>query len=323
MDLFVRPGLWYDELQNRMIKNTTKGEAVMLRVAAMPFHAEHGNKRVERSALKGGRYMRGQLCGMTAWLSLFVGSAAAHFNMLLPQTASAKKGETLTITYQWGHPFEHQLFDAPQPQSLIVLSPDGKRIELTDKLVKTTGKTGVKEATVYQLHFTPQQRGDYVFMLQTPPIWMEEDGEFLQDTVKMVLHVQAQKGWDAAAGAFELVPLTRPYGLRPGMVFQVEALNARSAGKGNSYGLVEIERYNAAPPKELPPDEEITRTVRVDANGVATTTLSEAGWWCLTLARSQGTRRREGKSYPLRQRATFWVFVDEPASGRRQPADNE
>ena len=257
--------------------------------------------------------MRGPVLGMMAWLFFFAGSAAAHFNMLLPQSASAKKGETLILTYQWGHPYEHQLFDAPQPQSLIALSPDGKRIELTDKLVKTTSKAGAKEATAYQLRFTPQQRGDHVFVLRTPPIWMEEDGEFLQDIVKVVLHVQAQKGWDAAAGDFELVPLTRPYGLHPGTVFQVETMPARSASKGGPGGLVEIERYNTEPPKKLPPDEQITRTVRLDANGVATTTLSEAGWWCLTVARPQGTRMRDGKSHPLRQRATFWVFVDEPA----------
>lgn len=267
--------------------------------------------------------MRGPVFGMMTWLGLFVGSAAAHFNMLLPQTASAKKGETLTLTYQWGHPFEHQLFDAPQPQSLIALGPDGQRIELTDKLVKITRKAGAKEATAYQFRFTPQQRGDYIFVLRTPPIWMEEDGEFLQDTVKVVLHVQAQKGWDAAISDFELVPLTRPYGLRPGTVFQVETairhpLSAdrkeqeRIADSGKRMA-VEIERYNAEPPKTLPPDEEITHTVRLDANGVATTTLSEAGWWCLTVARPQGTWRRDGKSYPLRQRATFWVFVNEPA----------
>src|SRR5579885_3602279 len=253
------------------------------------------------NATKGEGAMRTALLGMIAGLSLFAGSGAAHFNMLLPQTASAKKGETLTLTYQWGHPFEHQLFDAPQPQSLMVLSPDGQRIELTDKLVKTTFKSGTKEVTAYELRFTPQQRGDYVFVLRTPPIWMEEDGEFLQDTVKLVLHVQAQKGWDAAVGDFELLPLTRPYGLRPGMVFQVEIPPARSANKGIPCGLVEIERYNAEPPKKLPPDEEITRTVRLDANGVATTTLSEAGWWCLTAARPQGTKMRDGKSYPLRQ----------------------
>jgi uncharacterized GH25 family protein len=262
--------------------------------------------------------MRGPVCGMMAWLGLFTGSAAAHFNMLLPQSASAKKGETLTITYQWGHPFEHQLFDAPGPESLIVRLPGGKRIELTDKLSKTTLKAGAKGATGYQLRYTPQERGDHVFLLRTPPIWMEEDGEFLQDTVKMVLHVQAQKGWDAPLGEFELVPLTRPYGLRPGMVFQVETLPARSVSEGGTrfrFGLVEIERYNAEPPKKLPPDEEITRTVRLDANGVATTTLDERGWWCLTVARPQGTRTRDGKSYPVRQRATFWVFVNEPAQG--------
>lgn len=255
--------------------------------------------------------MRAPVCGIVTFLGLLCPRAAAHFNMVLPQSASAKKGETITITYQWGHPFEHQLFDAPQPQSLIVLRPDGKRIDLTDKLEKTTRKIDSRETTVYQLPFTPPLRGDYVFVLRTPPIWMEEDGEFLQDTVKVVLHVQAQKGWDAAAGDFELLPLTRPYGLHAGMVFQVET--AARPEDGGKRLMMEIERYNAEPPKHqhLPPDEHITRTVRLDPNGVATTTLSEPGWWCLTVSRPHGTRMRDGKSYPLRQRATLWVHVDE------------
>jgi cobalt/nickel transport protein len=233
--------------------------------------------------------------------------------MLLPQNASAKKGEAVTILYQWGHPFEHQLFDAPQPQSLVVLAPDGKRAELTDKLEKTTRKVGDKEVTAYRLRFTPEQRGDHVFVLRTPPIFLAEEGEFVQDTVKMVLHVQTQKGWDGAVGDFEFVPLTRPYGLRPNMVFQAEMPRRPATG---TLSLVEIERYNAEPPKTIPPDEHITRTVRLDRNGVATATLTEAGWWCLTVARPNGMRMREGKSYPLRQRSTFWVFVDQatPAS---------
>jgi len=55
---------------------------------------------------------------------------------------------------------------------------------------------------------------------------MEEDGIYLEDTVKVVLHVQAQKGWDGRVdeGAFELLPLTRPYGLEPGLVFQARAM---------------------------------------------------------------------------------------------------
>lgn len=251
-----------------------------------------------------------------AWLCLFAGTAAAHFNMVLPQTASAKKGEALVLTYQWGHPFEHQLFDAPQPLSLIVLAPDGKKSTLTEQLRPAAPKEDAKTATIYQMHFTPERRGDYVFLLRTPPIWMEEDGEFLQDTVRVGLHVQAQKGWDAAAAEdWELVPLTRPYGLRPGMVFQAQLLGTDKEGGGHRGSLIEIEHYNPAPPAKLPPDEHITRTAKTDPNGVVTTTLTEAGWWCLTAARPRGTRMRDGKAYPLRQRCTLWVFVDEVAKG--------
>jgi uncharacterized GH25 family protein len=270
-----------------------------------------------------------------AVLGLLAGPAAGHFNMLLPEAASAKKGEAVTFTYQWGHPFEHQLFDAPHPQSLTVIAPDGKTADLTRRLEKTTRKAGGKDVTAYQLRYTPEQRGDHVFILRTPPIWMEEEGEFWQDTVKVVLHVQAQKGWDAAGrDDFEWVPLTRPYGLQPGMIFQAHIRSARQVKEADpspagdvrlapgpvtplAGALVEVERYNGSPPEKLPPDEQITRTVRTDPNGVVTATLPEAGWWCLTTTRSAGTHPREGKTYPLRQRYTFWVFVDERAGGKQ------
>jgi hypothetical protein len=49
----------------------------------------------------------------------------AHFNMLLPDKASVRKDEPVILTYQWGHPFEHQLFDAPSAEKLTVIAPDG------------------------------------------------------------------------------------------------------------------------------------------------------------------------------------------------------
>ncbi len=257
-------------------------------------------------------------------VAVSAGPAGAHYNMLLPERHSVKKDEAVTLTYQWGHPFEHQLFDAPAPEKLTVLAPDGKATDLTKSLEKTTVPAAEgKKVTAYQLKFTPEQRGDYVFVLQTPPIWMEEEEEFFQDTVKTVLHVQAQKGWDAVAlSEFEPVPLTRPYGLQPGMVFQAqvkallpdpEAIRSRRdlALRPLSGALVEVERYNAAPPKELPPDEHITRAVKTDPNGVATCTLTDPGWWAVTAYRDGGQREREGKKYPVRRRATLWVFVDE------------
>jgi cobalt/nickel transport protein len=252
---------------------------------------------------------------LAGWLS---GSADAHFNMLLPSTASAKKGEPVAFTYQFGHPFEHQLFDAPAPQSLVVIAPDGKQTDLAKSLEKITVPAGDKKVTAYRFTFTPEQRGDYVFVLTTPPIWMEEEQEFLQDTVKVVLHVQAQKGWDALGPVPDLVPLTRPYGLQPGMVFQAQALGLGPSSAKRTQPLagavVEIERYNPAPPKELPPDEHITRTTKTDSNGVVTYTLTDAGWWSLTAQTDGGKREHKGKTYPVRQRATLWVFVDAKAT---------
>jgi cobalt/nickel transport protein len=215
----------------------------------------------------------------------------------------------VVLTYEWGHAFEHHLFDAPEPESVLVVAPDGKSTDLTKALEKNkaAGPQG-KEVTAFRLPFTPEQRGDYTFFLRTPPIWIEEEEEFLQDLVKVVLHVQAQKGWEAALpGTFQLVPLTRPYGLQPGMVFQAQAEGTAPPLKG---APVEIERYHPVPPKEIPADEHVTRTARTDPNGVVTCTLTEPGWWGISVQRNAGTRQRNAKTYPLRQRATLWVFVE-------------
>jgi cobalt/nickel transport protein len=253
-----------------------------------------------------------------AAFALGITPAQAHYNMLLPERHSVRRGESVTLVYQWGHPFEHQLFDAPAPQEVFVLSPDGKRTELTNKLetalaVATEGKQAYR---LYRLRFTPEQRGDYIFLLQSSPIWMEEEQVFFQDSVKVVLHVQAQKGWDAAPEVpWQLVPLTRPYGLQPGIAFQaaVDSRNGQRKAGGTANLLLEVEHYNAAPPRKLPPDELITRTAKTDPNGVVICTLTEPGWWCITAQRDGGKREHEGKAYPVRERATLWVFVDEPS----------
>jgi uncharacterized GH25 family protein len=256
-------------------------------------------------------------------IASFAPPARAHFNMLLPQAASAKKGEAITFTYQWGHPYEHQLFDAPEPMGVTVLTPRGQKISLTKELEKVSLAAGEgKSVGTFRFRFTPTERGDHVFVLQTPRIWMEEDREFLQDRVKVVLHVQAQKGWDNLVRPdFEFLPLTRPYGLQADMVFQAQIAGGvpkPNSGIGSLANvLVEIERYNPVAPRELPPDEQITRTARTDPNGVVTATLTDPGWWCLTAGREVGTQEREGKAYPVRQRSTLWVFVGEKAAQPR------
>jgi uncharacterized GH25 family protein len=238
--------------------------------------------------------------------------ASAHYPMLFPSLPSVQRGQHVQIRYQWGHPFEHQLFNALNPESLIVHTPEGKLLDLTRMLQKSQVDRGEnKVVDAYAMDFVAQERGDYMFRLQLPAIWMEDDQEFLEDTASVVLHVQMQRGWDhefkGTPERPEIRPLTRPYGLQPGMVFQTRVLAGNQALAG---ALVEIEHYNEAPPKSLPPDEQITRVVQADPNGVATGTLTDSGWTCFAAVREHGTRARDGKNYPVRQRAVFWTYVD-------------
>src|SRR5207247_7253837 len=163
------------------------------------------------------------------------------------------------------------------PQRLTVLSASGKTADLTKTLDElAVPGPGGKKVRAFQCRFTPEERGDFVFVLYGSPIWMEEDHEFFLDTVQVVLHVQAQKGWDASFGkGMEMTPLTRPYGLQPGMVFQARVLADGQALAGT---VIEVERYNPSPPANLPPDEHITRTAKTDPAGVVTVSLLEPGW---------------------------------------------
>jgi hypothetical protein len=269
---------------------------------------------------------------LLASLALWPASSIdAHVSMLLPSSPCVKKGEEVTFTYQWGHPFEHQLFDAPRPESLYVRVP-GKPgasfpwgstcVDLGVALQKTerSGAEG-KPVTVWHFRYVPQERGDYVFVLTTVPLLIKEEDQLVQDTVKVVLHVQAERNWDREVGwkggplPMQFMPLTRPYGLERNMVVQARLAEAKMADY-----LVEFERYNATPPKKLPPEEHVTRTARTDPNGIVTGTLTEPGWWALTARRHSSNDARlddspvvelDGKRRALHRRAVLWVHVDE------------
>jgi uncharacterized GH25 family protein len=235
------------------------------------------------------------------------GMVNAHYHMLLPDKPSNKTGEVVTLTYQFGHPFEHQFFDTQAPEQIFVLTPDGTKIDLSKKIEKVVvdGVDG-KKVTAYRAAFTPEKRGDHIVMALSPPVKVEGEKFPLQDLVKVVVHVQTQNGWDRRAGLPkfpEPCPLTRPYGLKGGMAFRAEfAEPGEGGGRPCADLLVEVERYSPIPPKELPPDEFITGSARTDRIGTATVTLTEPGWWAVT-----SNRDKDG----IRQRGTLWVFVDD------------
>src|SRR5882757_4457106 len=66
--------------------------------------------------------------------------AAAHFHMLFPQTPSTSTDKPMTFVFQWGHPYEHELFDAASPEKVIMVGPDRQQTVLTAGLEKMTIK---------------------------------------------------------------------------------------------------------------------------------------------------------------------------------------
>ena len=249
----------------------------------------------------------------TLTLLLLVSTSQAHYHMLLPDKPSAKKGEPVTVTFQFGHPYEHQLTSMKAPGEVRLVAPDGKEIDVKGSVKKVSLKGEKGDVDGYRLTFTPQQRGDYVLVFTSAKTLMKEDNELLIDFVKVIIHVQAQKGWDRNVwGYVEWEPMTRPYGLLPGTVFQARFRTSPKKNPDVSL-LVEVERYNPAPPKELPGDEFITRTMKTDDKGVVTTTLPEAGWWCLTTTYQLDSVEVDGKPVKRRQRSTLWVYVDKSA----------
>ena len=216
--------------------------------------------------------------------SLFacVSPSLAHYNMLLPASWSAKKDEPVTFTYQWGHPFEHQLFDAPAPEMVMVIAPDGKVSDHTKNMEKIALPTGDnKKVSAYQSGSRLICAGDYVIVLRCGrrQSGCRKMASFCRTSVKVELHVQAQYGWDhlhkQVFKDFEWTPLTRPYGLEPGMYFQAQIRRVEANKNGSSFrspsrfvpladAKVEVERYNEVSPRVLPPDEQITRVVKTD-----------------------------------------------------------
>jgi cobalt/nickel transport protein len=268
-----------------------------------------------------------RLWASTLVLIGFATTSFAHYNMLLPDKAWATKGDKITFTYQFGHPFEHELFDAPEPRAVFGILPDGKtqKIEKLNKIA-LRGADG-KKVTAFRFAYEPAMRGDHTVILQTPPIWMEESKDFVQDTVKAVLHVQTQKNWDAdprrdqlLGSKLKMIPQTRPYGLLPGMVFQARVWKESPAGSSSlpQFGphdgtQVEIERYNPAEMKDPPPDELVTFKTKTDPNGIFTFAFPQPGWWCMTAARQEPGRqwKEGGTEGPVRERTTLWIHVDE------------
>jgi cobalt/nickel transport protein len=237
-------------------------------------------------------------------LFLAVPTARAHFGMIIPSDEMVMKGDSREVALQimFWHPFEGMGMDLAKPAEFGVVARGQK-----EDLLATLTPQKLKGRDTWKTGYAIKRPGIYVFYLIPQPYWEPaEDCYIVHYTKTVVAAYGDDEGWDEAMGLkTEIVPLSKPFGLYAGNVFQgVVLLN----GKPVPGAEVEVEYFNVEGTYAAPTDYMVTQTIKADPNGVFTYAAPKAGWWGFA-ALSTDDRQIKGKDVEIG--AVLWVNFHE------------
>jgi cobalt/nickel transport protein len=232
----------------------------------------------------------------------------AHFGVIIPSDDIISKEDKKDITLQikFIHPFEGHYMNMEMPKAFGVMV-DGKK----DDLLQTLKKNVVKGFITWEASYKIKKPGDNVFFVEPAPYWEPAEESFIIHYTKVIVNALGkEEGWDSEVGLkTEIVPLTRPYGLWAGNVFQGIV---KVDGKPVPYAEVEVEYYNEGGKVKAPDEPYITQIVKADANGVFSYAMPKAGWWGFAALNTADFKlKHEGKEYPVEIGAVLWVKTRE------------
>ncbi|MGB5985173.1 MAG: DUF4198 domain-containing protein [Desulfobacterales bacterium] len=236
---------------------------------------------------------------------LAAGTAGAHFGMLIPSQTMLNSATpaALTLRGAFAHPREGIGMPMAQPKEWRVWV-EGQTINLEDQLKKIE----LMGQPAWELTYTPPRPGVYVFHLTPTPYWEpSEDCYIIHYTKTVVAAYGADSGWDQELGLkTEIVPLSRPYGLYAGNLFQgVVKLNGQPAADS----MVEVEYYDDQGGFPAENDYMITQTVKTDAQGRFAYAVPHPGWWGFAALNSADfTQTHEGEEKEVELGAVIWVY---------------
>jgi cobalt/nickel transport protein len=150
----------------------------------------------------------------------------------------------------------------------------GKHLDLLGEL-KTTR---VMDHPAWQIEYALKRPGIYTFYMEPQPYWEPAEDVFIIHYTKTVVTAFGDdEGWDEELGLpTEIVPLSKPFGLYTGNVFQGIV---KIKGAPVPFAEVEVEYYNQNGKAQAPTTYMITQTIKADPNGVFTYAAPRAGWW--------------------------------------------
>jgi cobalt/nickel transport protein len=236
------------------------------------------------------------------------GVCQAHFGVVLPDKSMVMQGDNanLGLTLAFCHPFEQNGMDMAKPRKFGVLAGKAK----TD-LLGTLQETKVLDKQAWKTTYTVKKPGIYAFYFDPTPYWEAAENKYIiHQTKTYVAAFGAEEGWDEEVGLkAEIVPLTRPFGLYAGNVFQGVV---KFKGKTVANADVEVEYWNADKKVTAPNDYFFTQVVKTDKNGVFTFAVPKAGWWGFSaLNLEKKGMEHEGKKVDAEYGAVIWVQFTE------------
>ena len=237
----------------------------------------------------------------------FAGTAGAHFGMAIPSDSMpAADGErSVSLELSFSHPFEMIGMELEKPASFVVVR-DGETTDLLPGLKPAV----VLEKKAWRTDYAIRRPGAHIFVMEPRPYWEPAEDAFIVHYTKTVVAAFGDdEGWDAEIGLkTEIVPLSRPFGLYAGNLFQGIV---KVDGKPAPYAEVEIECYNRDGNRTAPSDLMITQTVKADGNGVFSYVAPWAGWWGFAaLSEADFTLTREGEEKPVEIGGVLWVHFE-------------
>jgi len=237
---------------------------------------------------------------LTCVVLLTWGVAGAHFGMIIPSDEMVMKGENNKVSLQlmFWHPFENVGMELARPAKFGVVAK-GVNTDLQQTLISQK----IDGYTTWKTNYQIKRPGLYVFYMEPQPYWEPAEDSYIVHYTKTVVAAYGEdEGWSEPIGLkTEIVPLSRPFGLYAGNVFQgVVMVNDKPV----PHAEVEVEYFNLGERYSAPTDYMVTQTIKADSFGVFTYAVPKAGWWGFA-ALSTDNRRIEGKDVEIG--AVLWV----------------
>lgn len=231
-------------------------------------------------------------------------SGYTHFGMVIPSDNMVMQDEsrTIDIHLSFSHPFEMIGMILEKPHQ-VILARDGKTTEIKDQLIPED----VMGFPAWKLNYGLKRPGAHIFAMVPKPYWEPSEDSFIIHYTKTVVAAFGdESGWDHEIGMkAEIVPLSRPFGLYSGNIFQG---TVKKDGKPIPYVTVEVEYYNQDKKVISPNDYMITQTVKADQNGVFSYAVPKPGWWGFAaLTESEDTIKMKGQDKAVELGAVIWV----------------